>query len=199
MGLSTSTNTKSDTGVAAAVAVNLAFVDNTASVGDNATLSADSVDVKAAMIAGTTNTFQARALAGAPAFEGDDERAVMFQILERGAPALVTRAVDIPADVARVVERCLERRREDRFESARDVHAALSADLRAAASAAPISATTWRSASRTPIPARRRRSASRPASLARPAPERAPSRARSRASARRAAGRARSARARASS
>ena len=67
------------------------------------------------------------ALAGAPAFEGDDERTVMFQILERGAPALSTRAVDIPADVASVVQRCLERRREDRFESARELHAALSA------------------------------------------------------------------------
>ena len=67
------------------------------------------------------------ALAGAPAFEGDDERAVMFQILERGAPPLSTRAVDIPADIARVVQRCLERRREDRFESARELHAALSA------------------------------------------------------------------------
>lgn len=67
------------------------------------------------------------ALAGAPAFEGDDERAVMFQILERGAPALSTRAADIPADIARVVERCLERRREDRFESARELYAALSA------------------------------------------------------------------------
>lgn len=67
------------------------------------------------------------ALAGAPAFEGDDERTVMFKILERGAPALSTRAVDIPADVAGVVQRCLERRREDRFESARELHAALSA------------------------------------------------------------------------
>jgi serine/threonine-protein kinase len=67
------------------------------------------------------------ALAGAPAFEGDDERAVMFQILERGAPELSTRAPDVPPDLARVVQRCLERRREDRFASARELHAALSA------------------------------------------------------------------------
>jgi hypothetical protein len=51
----------------------------------------------------------------------------MFQILERGAPELVTRAPDVPPDLARVVQRCLERRRDDRFASARELHAALSA------------------------------------------------------------------------
>jgi eukaryotic-like serine/threonine-protein kinase len=67
------------------------------------------------------------ALAGAPAFEGDDERAVMFQILERGAPALSTRAPGIPAELAGVVQRCLQRNRDERFESARELHAALAA------------------------------------------------------------------------
>ena len=70
------------------------------------------------------------ALAGAPAFEGDDERAVMFQIVERGAPDLATRAPAVPADLASVVQRCLARRRDERFESALELRAALSACCR---------------------------------------------------------------------
>ena len=66
-------------------------------------------------------------LAGAPAFEGDDERAVMFQILERGAPELSRRAPAVPARLAEVVQRCLARQREERFESTSELRAALSA------------------------------------------------------------------------
>jgi len=65
-GLSTSTNTSSDTGVAAAVGLNIALASNTASVGDNADLTADSIDVRAVLpSSNAANTFQSRALAGA--------------------------------------------------------------------------------------------------------------------------------------
>jgi len=66
------------------------------------------------------------ALAGAPAFRGDDEPRVMFQILE-GAPLdLTRRAPAVPAALAAVVQRCLARRAADRFHSARELRTALS-------------------------------------------------------------------------
>jgi eukaryotic-like serine/threonine-protein kinase len=67
------------------------------------------------------------ALAGAPAFEGDDEHNVVFQILERGAPDLRQRAPELPEALVAVIERCLERRPEQRFQSAKELSAALSA------------------------------------------------------------------------
>jgi serine/threonine protein kinase len=67
------------------------------------------------------------ALAGAPAFEGDDEHNVVFQILERGAPDLKKREPEVPDALVKVVERCLERRPEQRFQNASAVSAALSA------------------------------------------------------------------------
>lgn len=67
------------------------------------------------------------ALAGAPAFEGDDEPSVLFQVLERGAPDLGRLAPAVPPALARVVHRCLERRREQRFQSAAELWAELSA------------------------------------------------------------------------
>jgi hypothetical protein len=70
------------------------------------------------------------ALAGAPAFEGDDEPSVVFQILERGPPELTLRAPSVPAELAAVVHRCLERRPEQRFQSATELRAALSACCR---------------------------------------------------------------------
>ena len=51
-GLSTSTNSDADTGVAAAVALNIALVNNTAHVGDAASLTADNINVEAVMISG---------------------------------------------------------------------------------------------------------------------------------------------------
>src|SRR6266480_3349675 len=63
-GLSTATNTKADTGVAAAVGVNIALVHNTAKVDDNVTLQAKDVAIKAEMMSGEKNTFVARALSG---------------------------------------------------------------------------------------------------------------------------------------
>src|SRR6185503_19813190 len=71
VGLATATNTDADTGVAAAVGLNIALAGNSASVGNGAQLTAGSIAVRA----GTPdvdsknpayrNTFQARALAGA--------------------------------------------------------------------------------------------------------------------------------------
>jgi len=65
-------------------------------------------------------------LAGTPAFGGDDERSVMWQILEGPSLDLARRAPAVPADLAAIVERCLERRPENRFQSARELRAALS-------------------------------------------------------------------------
>jgi eukaryotic-like serine/threonine-protein kinase len=70
------------------------------------------------------------ALAGALAFEGDDEPSVVFQILERGPPELASRAPAVPSELAAVVHRCLERRPEHRFQSATELRAALSACCR---------------------------------------------------------------------
>ena len=64
LGLATSTDTNSSTGVAAAVGVNIALVSNTAEVGNNAVLTADDIEIEAVMAPGQTNTFQARALSG---------------------------------------------------------------------------------------------------------------------------------------
>jgi eukaryotic-like serine/threonine-protein kinase len=67
------------------------------------------------------------ALAGKPAFEGDDEHNVVFEILERGAPDLKRRVPEAPDALVKVVERCLERRPEHRFQTAGELAAALSA------------------------------------------------------------------------
>jgi len=64
-------------------------------------------------------------LAGAPAFAADDERSLVFQILD-GPPLDVARRMPtVPADLAAVVQRCLERRADNRFQSARELRAAL--------------------------------------------------------------------------
>ncbi len=65
------------------------------------------------------------ALCGCPAFEADDERSVMFQILEQPPIGVRERNPNVPEDVARVVRRAMERRAEDRFQTAEEMHAAL--------------------------------------------------------------------------
>jgi serine/threonine protein kinase len=70
------------------------------------------------------------ALAGAPAFEGDDEPSVVFHILERGAPDLGQRLPHLSKELVLVVHRCLERQPERRFQSAAELCAALSACCR---------------------------------------------------------------------
>ena len=64
-GIATSTNTDSDTGVAAAVALNIALVDSAATVGNSVTLTGNSIAVRAITPTGEKNIYQARALAGA--------------------------------------------------------------------------------------------------------------------------------------
>jgi TolB-like protein/Flp pilus assembly protein TadD len=51
---------------------------------------------------------------------------------ERGPVPVDTRAADCPVELARVVARCLEKQRETRFQSARDLAYALEASLRTA-------------------------------------------------------------------
>src|SRR6185436_16800947 len=69
-GLATSTDIQSDTGVAAAVGLNIGLLDNSAIVGAGANLTAGDIEVQALTAPGQTNTFKARALAGA-ASSGD--------------------------------------------------------------------------------------------------------------------------------
>src|SRR5690606_21314668 len=63
----TATDTQSYTGVAAAISLNVALVDNNATVGAGATLAGGSLEIGAVTPEGEHNTFQARALSGAAA------------------------------------------------------------------------------------------------------------------------------------
>jgi len=67
------------------------------------------------------------ALSGSPAFEGDDERSLMFQVLERGPGDLRQRCPELPEGIASVVRRALERRVEERFQTAEEMRLALAA------------------------------------------------------------------------
>src|SRR5262249_46272728 len=64
---STATNTQSDTGVAAAIALNVALVDNNATVGLRTHLTGSSIEIEAVTPGVEKNTIQARGLAGAAA------------------------------------------------------------------------------------------------------------------------------------
>jgi serine/threonine protein kinase len=65
------------------------------------------------------------ALTGCPAFEGESEAAVMFQVLEQSPLDIRQRSPDVPEAVVEVVRRALQRRAEERFASAREMRAAL--------------------------------------------------------------------------
>lgn len=67
------------------------------------------------------------ALCGAPAFEADDERSLLFQVLERGPVQLATRCPELAAELTSVVHRALERKLEQRFASAEEMRRALCA------------------------------------------------------------------------
>jgi serine/threonine-protein kinase len=69
-------------------------------------------------------------LCGAPAFEADDERSLLYQVLEQQAPDLRQRAPELEPELAAVVRRALERRVEQRFQSAEEMSAALRACVR---------------------------------------------------------------------
>ncbi|PWB68844.1 MAG: hypothetical protein C3F15_15850 [Holophagae bacterium] len=64
-------------------------------------------------------------LAGQRAFLRDSAVETMSSILSEDPPRLVANGRSIPAALAAVVQRCLEKRPEDRFQSARDVALAL--------------------------------------------------------------------------
>jgi serine/threonine protein kinase len=65
------------------------------------------------------------ALGGGAPFEGDDERSVMFQVLERPPIDISEREPSVPEALARVVRRAMQRRLEDRFRSADEMREAL--------------------------------------------------------------------------
>jgi eukaryotic-like serine/threonine-protein kinase len=66
-------------------------------------------------------------LTGVRAFRGDSGADTMTAILSDEPPALASTASHVPAGLSRVVERCLEKRREARFQSAQDLAFALDA------------------------------------------------------------------------
>jgi serine/threonine-protein kinase len=69
-------------------------------------------------------------LCGAPAFEADDERSLLYQVLEQEPPDLRQRAPEVTPELAAVVRRALARRVEERFQSAEEMSAALRACVR---------------------------------------------------------------------
>jgi tetratricopeptide (TPR) repeat protein len=68
-------------------------------------------------------------LAQRPPFVGASDSDVMASILRDEPPPLAALAPAVPSGVDAMVRRCLEKRREDRFGSAREVSAALQATL----------------------------------------------------------------------
>jgi TolB-like protein/Flp pilus assembly protein TadD len=69
-------------------------------------------------------------IAGARAFGRATPADTLAAILNEDPPPVDTRAADCPVELARVVARCLEKQREMRFQSARDLAYALEASLR---------------------------------------------------------------------
>ncbi len=78
-------------------------------------------------------------LSGRRPFSGDARADTMAAILTKDPPQLG--AGNVPAALARIVERCLSKRPEDRFDSARDL--ALALDAGASESAAPALPRHW--------------------------------------------------------
>jgi hypothetical protein len=70
-------------------------------------------------------------LAGSVPFDAPDTRSILMQHLTQPLPSLRERRPSVRADLARVVERCASKAREDRFASAAEVAAALQAALSA--------------------------------------------------------------------
>ena len=66
-------------------------------------------------------------LTGIRAFQGESSADTMTAILSGDPPAFTSAAAHVPAGLSRIVERCLEKRRESRFQSAQDLAFALEA------------------------------------------------------------------------
>jgi serine/threonine protein kinase len=60
-------------------------------------------------------------LSGRRPFEGDTPVDTLHAILRGEAPALETLGVGVPPELSRIVQHCLEKRPDDRFQSARDL------------------------------------------------------------------------------
>ncbi len=58
-------------------------------------------------------------LTGRTPFAGEDQFSILFHIIEEEAPPLRSRRADVPADLETICRRCLEKRPEDRYPSAR--------------------------------------------------------------------------------
>jgi serine/threonine-protein kinase len=66
-------------------------------------------------------------LCGSPAFEGDDERSIVYQVLEQEPPDVRQRAPEVGPELAAVLRQALARRVDERFQSASEMRAALRA------------------------------------------------------------------------
>jgi len=89
LGLSSATNTEADTGVAAAVGLNIILATNQGIVGASADLTARSIDVEAAMPQSATNTFESRALSGGVAKETAVGGSISVNYLQLDSNAIV--------------------------------------------------------------------------------------------------------------
>ena len=96
-GIATSTNTDSDTGVAAAVGLNIALIDNSAQVGNSADLTAGDIQVQAVMAPGQTNTFQSRALSGAASSDTAVGGSISVNYIDSNTSATVGHDADLHA------------------------------------------------------------------------------------------------------
>ncbi|MBV9744151.1 MAG: serine/threonine protein kinase [Acidobacteriia bacterium] len=75
-------------------------------------------------------------ITGRRAFEGDSQASVLASILKDQPPPITERQPGVPRAVARVVKKCLEKKPDDRWQSARDLKPTLELiDLEAPASA----------------------------------------------------------------
>jgi serine/threonine protein kinase len=74
-------------------------------------------------------------ITGRRAFEGDSQASVLASIIKDQPPPLSERQPGVPRAIARVVRKCLEKKPDDRWQSARDLKAGLELiDLEAPAS-----------------------------------------------------------------
>ena len=84
---------------------------------------ADDVDARADVYAVGATMYQA--LTGKMPFEAASVPALLFAIVEKTPPPLRELRPDLPADIVAVVERAMAKRREDRFQDAESMRAAL--------------------------------------------------------------------------